>query len=275
MVPDAVAITLSEADLDAVAKARSVAAGVLDSFAAPVPAALSRPAQVHEPKDLAPLIENTILAPHSSWAEVRTKCTEAVRYGFHGVCVNPRWVPLVAKEVRRHGVAIVSVVGFPLGANETAVKVEEAQRAVSRGATEIDMVGDLGALASGDLTHFAEEIRAVVSSVPGVPVKVIVECGILNGVYERALAAALAERAGAAFVKTSTGFAYARHGEGFRSLGATLEDVRVLMAAVSGRIGVKASGGISSYTFARDLVAAGASRIGTSSGPRLVDAEGY
>jgi deoxyribose-phosphate aldolase len=180
------------------------------------------------------------------------------------VCVNPVWVSVAARAVHASGVAVCAVVGFPLGANTTAVKVAEARRALEDGAREIDMVLPLGALRSGDLAMVGNDIASVATVVMqnGGITKVILETALLTD-QEKVAACHLALDAGATFVKTSTGFGPS---------GATVADVRLLAQAVGGRIGVKASGGIRDLATARAMIAAGATRIGTSAGLALLSA---
>jgi deoxyribose-phosphate aldolase len=202
------------------------------------------------PQSIAALIDHTLLKPDATGAAVRRMCAEALEHGFATVCVNPYWVELAVAE----GVAVATVVGFPLGANTTAIKVAEAERAVRAGAHEIDMVLNVGELVVGNLRAVGEDIRAVVAC--GAPVKVILETSLLNDTHKRQ-ACELAREAGAAFVKTSTGFA---------SGGATVADVELMRSVVGSEMGVKASGGIRTWDDCRAMLAAGANRIGTSAG---------
>ena len=209
---------------------------------------------------LANLIEHTLLAPTATRAMIDRHCAEARTYEMFGVCVNPQWVGRCVDVLAQTGVKVVTVVGFPLGASATVVKAFECEYAVRQGVDEIDMVVQLGPLKAGDRFTVCEDIRAVVKAAAGKPVKVILETSLLTD-SEKRLCCALAEEAGASFVKTSTGF-----GTG----GATVEDVRLLVEATAGRLGVKASGGIRDAAFARELVKAGAGRLGTSQGVALV-----
>lgn len=209
---------------------------------------------------LAGLIEHTLLAPTATRAMIERHCAEARTYELFAVCVNPMWVSRAVNVLADTGVKVVTVVGFPLGAASTVVKAFECEYAVRQGAHEIDMVLQLGPLKAGDRYAVCEDIRAVVKAADGRPVKVILETAALSD-GEKRLACSLAEEAGARFVKTSTGF-----GAG----GATIADVRLLVEATGGRLGVKASGAVRDAVFARELVAAGATRIGTSVGVQLV-----
>jgi deoxyribose-phosphate aldolase len=210
--------------------------------------------------ELAGLIEHTLLSPLATRAMIERHCAEARTHQLLAVCVNPVWVARCVAVLAGANVKVVSVVGFPLGASTPLGKAFECELAVRQGAVEIDTVLALGALKAGDRFSVCEDIRAVVKAAGSCPVKVILETAQLTD-PEKALACALAEEAGARFVKTSTGF-----GPG----GATEADVRLLRQRVGDRLGVKASGGIRDAAFARALVAAGADRIGTSSGPALL-----
>jgi deoxyribose-phosphate aldolase len=209
---------------------------------------------------LAGFIEHTLLAPTATRAMIERHCAEARTYELLAVCVNPVWVSRAVTVLAQTGVKVVTVVGFPLGATPTVVKAFECEYAVRQGAHEIDMVIQLGPLKAGDRFTVCEDIRAVVKAAGGHPVKVILETALLTD-GEKRLGCALAAEAGAAFVKTSTGF-----GGG----GATVQDVQLLREATGGRLGIKASGGIRDAAFARELVAAGATRIGASQGVALV-----
>lgn len=211
-------------------------------------------------ESLAGVIEHTLLAQTATRAQIERHCAEARTHQLFAICVNSQWVARAATVLAETGVRLVSVVGFPLGASASAVKAFECEYAIAQGAQEIDTVLPIGSLKAGDRYTVCEDIRAVVQAAGGRPVKVILETALLND-SEKRLACALAEEAGAAFVKTSTGF-----GPG----GATVEDVRLLREATGGRLGIKASGGIRTAAFARELVAAGATRIGTSNGVALV-----
>lgn len=212
--------------------------------------------------DLAAAIDHTLLRPEAGAEDVRRLCTEAVEWGFAAVCVNPVWVTTAVAAVAGSPVRVASVCGFPLGANETEVKVEEARRAVGGGAREIDMVQRLGAACDGRWEVVAADIAAVADVVHahGGELKVILECGLLDDVATRE-SARVAVAAGADWVKTSTGFLAG---------GATVADVELLVATVRGAARVKASGGIRSAADARAMLAAGAARLGTSSGVAIV-----
>jgi deoxyribose-phosphate aldolase len=224
--------------------------------AAPDAAALDAPA-------VARLIDHTLLKPEATPAQVRTLCREARDHGFAAVCVNPLWVRTCVHELRGTAVAVATVAGFPLGASVPEVKAAEAARAVEDGAREVDMVLSVGALKAGDHRLVERDVAAVVEACRpgGALVKVILEAALLAD-EEKARACAIAKLAGAAFVKTSTGF-----GPG----GATADDVALMRRVVGPGVGVKAAGGIRDWAAARAMVDAGASRIGTSAGPKILD----
>ncbi len=206
-------------------------------------------------RELASMIDHTLLRPEAREEDIIRLCSEARTYGFASVCVNGSFVELAARELQGSGVMTCSVVGFPLGAASSVSKAFEAADAVHRGAEEVDMVLSVGRLWSGNERAVEEDVRAVVDAVRGKAiVKVILETCLLSE-EQKVRACVLAERAGARFVKTSTGFS---------SGGATVEDVVLLRRAVGDRLGVKASGGIRTREDAERMVLAGASRIGAS-----------
>ena len=215
------------------------------------------------PGDLARYIDHTLLKPGSTEEQVRKLCAEALEYNFRSVCINPTWVPLAAGLLRGSEVLTCTVVGFPLGANEPAIKAMEARRAIRNGAREIDMVINIGALKSGNDDLVFRDIQAVVEDcVDGNAVcKVILETALLSD-DEKRRASELARRAGAHFVKTSTGFSTG---------GATVSDVALMAEVVRGAgMEVKASGGISSYSDAKAMIEAGATRLGASASIGIV-----
>lgn len=215
------------------------------------------------PGDLARYIDHTLLKPGSTEEQVRTLCAEALEYNFRSVCINPTWVALAAGLLRGSEVLTCTVVGFPLGANEPAIKAMEARRAIRNGAREIDMVINIGALKSGNDDLVFRDIQAVVEDcVDGNAVcKVILETALLTD-DEKRRASELARRAGAHFVKTSTGFSTG---------GATVSDVALMAEVVRGAgMEVKASGGISSYSDAKAMIEAGATRLGASASIGIV-----
>jgi len=209
---------------------------------------------------IAKTFDHTLLKPTATAEQIRELCAEARANHFASVCVNPCWVPLVAKELNNSDVMVCTVIGFPLGANPTDIKVEEAKWAVKNGAHEVDMVINIGALKGGDYKAVEEDIRAVVKAAGKATVKVIIETCFLSN-DEKRIACEAAMKAGAHFVKTSTGF-----GTG----GATVEDVKLMRKTVGDAMKVKASGGVRSYHDAIAMLDAGADRIGTSSGVAIV-----
>jgi deoxyribose-phosphate aldolase len=215
------------------------------------------------PGDLARYIDHTLLKPNATEDQIRTLCSEALEFNFRSVCVNPTWVSLAAELLRGSEVLTCTVVGFPLGANEPAIKAIEARRAIRNGAREIDMVINIGALKGGDDALVLRDIRAVVEDcVDGNAVcKVILETALLTD-EEKRRASELARAARAHFVKTSTGFSTG---------GATVSDVALMAGVVRGAgMEVKASGGISSYSDARAMIEAGATRLGASASIGIV-----
>jgi deoxyribose-phosphate aldolase len=215
--------------------------------------------------EIASLIDHTILKPDATREDVLRVCREAQEYGFASVCVNPYWVPLVASQLEGSLVKVCSVVGFPLGASTTEAKVCETESAIRLGATEIDMVLNIGALRSGDLETVKVDIAAVAEAVhrhPDAILKVIIETALLDD-PQKVTACELAVAAHADFVKTSTGFSTA---------GATVADIQLMRRTVGPSIGVKASGGIRTLEDFRKMVAAGASRVGASASTKIVDA---
>jgi deoxyribose-phosphate aldolase len=210
---------------------------------------------------VASLIDHTLLRPDATRAEIEALCREAAEHRFATVCVNPGWVALAATRLRGTGVGVCSVAGFPLGASAPDVKHYETRRAIFDGATEVDMVINIGALKSGDLRWVERDIEAVTGPCrdAGVLSKVIIEAALLTD-EEKVAACTLAKAAGADFVKTSTGFAKG---------GATVSDVALMRRVVGEDIGVKAAGGVRDYESLKALVAAGASRIGASAGVRI------
>jgi deoxyribose-phosphate aldolase len=214
------------------------------------------------PGDVASLIDHTLLKPDATRAGVEQLCREAMQFHFATVCVNPTWVLLSARLLKGSGVGVCSVVGFPLGATTPDVKHYETRRAIFDGATEIDMVINVGALKSGDLRVVEQDIEAVVKPCRecGVLSKVIIEAALLTD-EEKVTAATIVKAAGADYVKTSTGF-----GPG----GATAADVALLRRVVGEEIGVKAAGGVRDLAAVNAMVQAGASRVGASAGVKIV-----
>lgn len=208
--------------------------------------------------NLAKYIDHTILKAVASKQDVTKLCAEASEYGFASVCVNPFWVSFCADLLKGSGVKVCTVIGFPLGANTSRVKAFEAEQAIKEGADEVDMVINIGALKSGMLDVVKADIAAVREASKGKTLKVIIETSYLTEEEKKTVCKICAE-CGVDFVKTSTGFSDA---------GAKAEDVK-LMAEASG-LAVKASGGIRSKEDALKMIEAGASRLGTSSGVKIV-----
>lgn len=209
------------------------------------------------------MIDHTLLKPEANEEALLTLIEEAKKYEFASVCVNPYWVALASKELAGTSVEICTVIGFPLGANTTAVKAFEAEDAIKNGATEVDMVINVGALKSGDEETVLKDIEAVVAVAKGKAlVKVILENCLLTD-REIAVASKLSVQAGADFVKTSTGFSTG---------GATIKDVALMRKTVGPTVGVKASGGVRTAEDAKAMIHAGATRVGASSSVAIVDA---
>lgn len=212
-------------------------------------------------KDIAPLIDHTLLKPDATRAEVEQLCCEARELRFAAVCVNPAYVKLAASLLEGTNVVTCSVAGFPLGASKREIKAYEARRAALDGAREIDMVMNVGAMKSGDFNLVEEDMAAVREACGrNIILKVIIEAALLTD-DEKMKACEIAKRVGADFVKTSTGF-----GPG----GATVEDVRLMRSVVGADMGVKAAGGIRDAEAAEQMIAAGASRIGASASVKIV-----
>lgn len=215
-------------------------------------------------KNLAAFIDHTLLKPDATAEQIKKLCMEAAEYKFASVCVNTCYVPLAAQMLAGSGVKTCCVVGFPLGAMTSSAKVEEANEAIENGATEIDMVINVGAVKSGNWDYVNKDIAALVQAVRGKALlKVIIETCLLTD-EEKVKVCTLAKMAGADFVKTSTGFSTG---------GATVEDVKLMRQVVGPDIGVKASGGVRDYKTAMAMINAGATRIGTSSGIVIVKNE--
>ena len=214
----------------------------------------------HVPTDLAGYIDHTLLKPDATEDQIRQLCAEAIEYNFASVCVNPTWVPLAASLLAGAQPAVATVIGFPLGATLPEVKAYETHQTREWGATEFDMVINIGALKSKNFRLVERDIALVVEAARGHIVKVILETALLTD-EEKVEACVIAKAAGAHFVKTSTGFA---------SKGATVEDVALMRRVVGSDMGVKASGGIRSAQDAKAMIEAGATRIGASAGVKIV-----
>src|SRR5881275_402188 len=214
------------------------------------------------PSGVAGLIDHTLLKADASRQEIEKLCSEAREFGFATVCINPTWVSTAAALLRGSAVGVCTVVGFPLGATTTDVKAYETRRVIYVGATEVDMVINVGALKSGDLGLVERDIAAVVTACRECRVlsKVIIEAALLTD-EEKVSACALSKAAGADYVKTSTGF-----GPG----GATAADVALMRRVVGAEMGVKAAGGVRDLEGMKAMIAAGATRVGASAGVKIV-----
>lgn len=206
------------------------------------------------------LIDHTALKPDVTPEAITTLCEEAKKYGFASVCVNPGFVPLAVKLLKESDVKVCTVIGFPLGATLSNVKVYETREAIFAGATEIDMVINVSQLKAHNDKYVLNEIRDIKEACRDILLKVIIETCLLTD-EEKVRACKLAVEAGADFVKTSTGFS---------SGGATVHDVALMRQTVGPNVGVKASGGVRTHEDLVAMVEAGASRIGTSAGPKII-----
>ena len=217
-------------------------------------------------QSLAKMIDHTLLKPDATPDQIAQLCFEARKYSFASVCINPAWVPLCAQLLQGSPVKVCTVIGFPLGATASEVKAFETQKAIDQGATEIDMVINIGALKARDLELVAKDIRGVVqvAHARGAIVKVIIEAVLLTD-EEKTIACLVSKEASADFVKTSTGFA---------SGGATVHDVALMRRVVGPDMGVKAAGGVRTYEDAENMIKAGATRIGASAGVKIIAGPG-
>lgn len=209
---------------------------------------------------IAKMIDHTALKPETTKEMIVKLCQEAKEYQFASVCVNPYWVQLSSNELKGTGIDVCTVIGFPLGANTSETKAFETKNAIANGATEVDMVINVGALKSGDLDTVEADIRSVVEASGDVLVKVILETCLLTK-EEIVTVSELSVKAGADFVKTSTGFSTG---------GATAKDIALMRKTVGPEIGVKASGGVRTKEDVMVMIDAGASRIGASAGVSIV-----
>lgn len=213
------------------------------------------------PRNLAPYIDHTLLKPEATEAEVQKLIEEALQYGFYAVCVNPFWVEYCAKRLRGTRVKVCTVVAFPLGATDSQTKAYEARRTIERGAEEIDMVINLGALKDGDLSTVEKDLKAVIEVCKRTTItKAIIEAGLLTD-QEKVIASQLVKKVGYDFVKTSTGFS---------TTGATPYDVALIRQVVGPKMGIKAAGGIRTYQEALSLLRAGATRLGCSASVKII-----
>ncbi|MBR2081622.1 MAG: deoxyribose-phosphate aldolase [Elusimicrobiaceae bacterium] len=211
--------------------------------------------------NIAKLIDHTLLKADATQAQIQRLCEEARTHGFASVCVNPYWVKFAKTQLMQTDVKVCTVIGFPLGATTSQAKAFEAQDAVQNGADELDMVLNIGALKSGDEETVLADMRAVRDVTQRHVLKVIIETSVLTGA-EKIKACQLAAKAGADFVKTSTGF---------NGGGATAKDVELMRQHIPDTMQVKASGGIRTRVDAETMIAAGATRIGASSGVKIIE----
>lgn len=212
--------------------------------------------------NIAKMIDHTLLKADATKEQIVTLCEEAKQYTFASVCVNPTWVKAASELLNGTEVKVCTVIGFPLGASTSATKAFETEDAIKNGATEVDMVINIGALKDKNYDLVKEDIKAVVNAAKDKALsKVIIETSLLTN-EEKEIACKLAVEAGADYVKTSTGFSTG---------GATIEDITLMRKTVGPDIGVKASGGVRSSEDTEKMIAAGATRIGASSGVAIVN----
>lgn len=216
---------------------------------------------VESPEKIAKIIDHTNLKADADVEDIKKLCDEAKSYGFASVCVNPANVELCTDFLKESDVNVCTVISFPLGANTSKIKFFETKDAIQHGADEIDMVMNIGALKSGLNDAVKTDIEGVITAAEDNIIKVIIETALLTK-EEKILACEIVKDAGADFVKTSTGFGYP---------GATVEDIFLIKKTVGPQIGIKASGGIRNIKTVFDMVKAGATRIGTSSGVEIME----
>ncbi len=210
---------------------------------------------------LAAMIDHTLLRAFATETDMRELCEEARLYGFRAVSVNPVWVSYCAKRLRESKVGIDACIAFPLGADTARMKIEATRDAIQNGATEIDIVINIGALKSGYTQYVEKEIGAVVKAAKSAPVKIILEASYLSN-EEKTAVCEMSMRCGAAYVKTATGF-----GKG----GAAVDDVKLMKGVVGNTLGIKAAGGIRTYANVMRFIEAGATCIGTSAGITILE----
>ena len=216
---------------------------------------------VNVPADLASYIDHTLLKPEAVKSQFEQLCEEAAKYGFYSVCVNSYWADFCSRRLRGSDVKVCCVVGFPLGAVDSRTKGFETRNAIENGASEIDMVINIGALKSGGLNEVEEDIRHVIRACRSTTVtKVILETCLLTD-DEKVLACEISKKAGADFVKTSTGFSKA---------GATVQDIALMRRVIGPEMGVKAAGGVRTFDDAKLMIESGATRIGASASIKIV-----
>ena len=216
---------------------------------------------VESPEKIAEIIDHTNLKADTRVEDIKKLCDEAKSYGFASVCVNPANVELCADLLKDSDVNVCTVISFPLGANTSKIKFFETKDAIQHGADEIDMVMNIGALKSGLIEEVKTDIEGVITASEGNTVKVIIETALLTE-EEKITACEMVKDAGADFIKTSTGFGHSR---------ATVDDIVIIRKTVGPQMGIKASGGITSIKTTFDMVKAGATRIGTSSGVKIME----
>lgn len=211
-------------------------------------------------KELARLIDHTLLKSDAKIDDIKKLCDEAIKYNFYSVCINPCYIKIAKDFLENSDIKITTVISFPLGASSIYVKIKEAEDAILNGADEIDMVMNIGMFKSGNYDYIYEEISSIKKTIGKNILKVIIETSLLND-EEKIKASKIVKKSGADFVKTSTGFSQG---------GATKEDILLIRKTVGDNFGIKASGGIKSYEQALELIKAGATRIGSSSSVKIV-----
>ena len=216
--------------------------------------------QVLNRKDIAELIDHTLLRPDASYLDIKRLCEEALQFGFYSVCINPCFIKMAKELLKDSNVRVATVIGFPLGMTLTEVKVYEAMNALLLGADEIDIAINIGALKSGDWETVRKDISDVIMATKGLIHKTIIETCYLDD-NEKTRAVEIALEAGSEFIKTSTGFG---------PLGARVRDIRLIKSIVGDAAGIKAAGGIRTFKQVLSMLKAGATRIGTSAGVRIV-----
>ena len=242
-------------------KTETSPSGNADSSAVSLPRAASMETEALVPADIAKFIDHTLLKADATSAQIDTLCSEAINYKFHSVCVNTGWTMRCAKNLRGSDVKVCVVVGFPLGAMSGRSKGCEARNAIEEGADEVDMVMNIGALKEGDLKTVEEDIKCVKRECgQRTLLKVIIETALLAN-EEKVIACEIVKKSEADYVKTSTGFSTG---------GATVKDVALMRRTVGPKMGVKAAGGIRTFDDAVAMINAGATRLGTSGGVKII-----
>lgn len=211
-------------------------------------------------KDIANVIDYSLLTPNATYKDIENLCKEAIKYNFHSVCINPYFVQMAKELLRRSGLKVTTVIGYPLGINTTEVKVYEAMNASLNGADELDIVINIGALKSGDLETVRKDISDIISATPEKVHKIIIETCYLDN-EEKKKAVEIALEAGSEFIKTSTGFG---------PQGAMIKDIKLIKDIVGDSAGIKASGGIRTLRETLKMIKAGATRIGTSAAVKIL-----